>query len=321
MKKGRYVDAFKTMNRLRKHPIIAARDLYYSHVLFEEEKEISQDSTYLSRLADCFRIPRIRRANLAASVVMLSQQMCGINVISFYSSTVFKEGGYSDEQALYASLGFGAVSTLHSFPCLLKLNFAFAIPAIFIIDTFGRRALLLSTFPGMAITLLGTGLSFLMPEEPSTTRTSVIAMFIYLFTAFYSIGEGPVCFLYGAEVFPNIQREQGMAWAVTINMFFAAVLGLTFPAMKTAMTPLGAFCFYAGTNVVSFVLIFLFVPETKALSLEELDDVFSIPTKTFIQYQTKSWLPYFFKRYILRKKVAPLTPLHAVHKGGAGYGV
>lgn len=53
-------------------------------------------------------------------------------VISFYSSTVFVRSGYTEEKALFASLGFGA------------LNFVFAIPAVFLVDTFGRRSLLLS---------------------------------------------------------------------------------------------------------------------------------------------------------------------------------
>jgi hypothetical protein len=52
------------------------------------------------------------------------------------------------------------------------------------------------------------------------TKTNVFASFIYLFTICYSLGEGPVAFQYSAEVFPTIQREQGMAWAVCINNTF-----------------------------------------------------------------------------------------------------
>ncbi|GMK54949.1 hypothetical protein CspeluHIS016_0200050 [Cutaneotrichosporon spelunceum] len=296
MKKGRYTDAFKSYNRLRKTEIVAARDLYYSHVLYMEELSEARGAGYLSRLRDCFTVPRIRRATVAAGVVMLSQQLCGINIIAFYSSTVFKESGFTDRQALFASLGFGA------------LNFVFALPALVTIDTFGRRGLLLATFPGMIITLLGTGLSFLIPFHEgsgSKARLGVVATFVYIFTIFYSVGMGPVCFLYGAEVFPTVQREQGMAFAVFINLFFAALLGITFPAMKTAMTPLGAFCFYAGLSTIALILIFLLVPETKGISLEELDDVFSVPTKAFMRYQVTEWLPYFIKKYLFCNKRTP----------------
>lgn len=79
MKKGNYPKAFRSMCRLRLDPLIAARDMYYSHVLYEVEKAEAGGTTYFSRLIDCFRVPRIRRANIAASTVMIAQQMCGIN--------------------------------------------------------------------------------------------------------------------------------------------------------------------------------------------------------------------------------------------------
>jgi hypothetical protein len=80
---------------------------------------------------------------------MFMQQFCGINVIAYYSSTIFREAGFNEVNALGATLGFGT------------LNFIFAAPAVWTIDTFGRRALLLTTFPLMAIFLLMTGESSL----------------------------------------------------------------------------------------------------------------------------------------------------------------
>lgn len=79
MKHGKHAQAFQSMLRLRAHPIIAARDFYYSYVIYEEEKREARGAGYFSRLWDCFAVPRIRRANYGASTVMLAQQMCGIN--------------------------------------------------------------------------------------------------------------------------------------------------------------------------------------------------------------------------------------------------
>lgn len=79
MKKGRHAEAFQAMNKLRAHPIIAARDFYYSHVLYVEELKVARGAGYFQRLWDCFSVPRIRRANYGASTVMIAQQMCGIN--------------------------------------------------------------------------------------------------------------------------------------------------------------------------------------------------------------------------------------------------
>lgn len=79
MKKGRFVDAYKSMCKLRHTPTIAARDIYYAYVQIEEENKIVQGRTYVSRFTELFTIPRVRRGTLAASTVMLAQQMCGIN--------------------------------------------------------------------------------------------------------------------------------------------------------------------------------------------------------------------------------------------------
>ena len=81
----------------------------------------------------------------------------------------------------------------------------FAWPAVRSIDNFGRRALLLFTFPHMAWTLLAAGFCFLIPDDNSA-RLGLITLFVYLFAAFYSPGEGPVPFTYSAEAFPLFHR-------------------------------------------------------------------------------------------------------------------
>jgi hypothetical protein len=109
---------------------------------------------------------------------MTAQQFSGINIMAFYSSTIFAEAGYTTKQCLFASFGFGLI------------NFLFAFPAIWTIDTFGRRNLLLFTFPNMAWCLIVAGGCFLMPVDVGA-RVPLIAFFIYLFTAFYSPGTSP----------------------------------------------------------------------------------------------------------------------------------
>jgi hypothetical protein len=63
-------------------------------------------------------------------------------------------------------------------------------------------------------------------------------------------------------------------------------------------------------------MIFCFVRETKQLTLEELDQVFSVRTKSYISYQLKTWLPYFIKRHILRKKIEKPPPIIEKAPGG-----
>lgn len=297
MKKGQYKRAYKSLNRLRKHPLFAARDLYFIDCQLKIEAELVGHTNYVTRFVQLFTIPRVRRATLASFVVMIAQQMCGINIIAFYSSTIFKQAGANPKDALIASFGFGLV------------NFVFAWPAIWTIDTFGRRSLLLFTFPNMAWSLMTAGLCFIISQNLKA-HLGLIATFIYIFAAFYSPGEGPVPFTYSAEVFPLSHREVGMGWAVATCLGWAAVLSITFPKLISTFHPVGAFGFYAGLNMLAFVMIFLFVPETKQRTLEELDYIFAIPTRTFMHYQITKTLPYWFRRGILFDKTAKLEPLY-----------
>ena len=297
--KGRYPEAYESIRRLRRSSIQAARDMYYIHVLLEAEKEIQ---TGRNLFLELFTVPRNRRATLASGIVMFMQQFCGINVIAYYSSNIFEQANFTHIQALIASWGFG------------MLNWVFALPAVYTIDTFGRRNLLLVTFPLMALFLLLTGFSFYIPE--GTGRIATVALGIYLFVIAYSPGEGPVPFTYSAEAFPLYVRDTGMAYATSVLWFFNFVVAITFPRLLHAFTPQGAFGWYAGWNMIGFVLILFFLPETKALSLEELDQVFSVPTHIHAAYQFKA-LPHNIKKYIFRMKVKPLPPLYE-HEGAIG---
>lgn len=100
---------------------------------------------------------------------------------------MFRDAGFGRRTALVTSLGCGIT------------NWIFALPAVYTIDTFGRRNLLLTTFPLMCLFLLFTGFSFWIPGLEA--RTACVATGIYLFMIVYSPGEGPVPFTYSAEAF------------------------------------------------------------------------------------------------------------------------
>ena len=92
------------------------------------------------------------------------------------------------------------------------LNWVFALPAFLTIDTFGRRNLLLFTFPFLALTNFWTGFSFWIKKK-KPTRVGMVTTGMYLFEVFYSPGMGPVPFTYSAEAFPLHVREIGMSFA------------------------------------------------------------------------------------------------------------
>ena len=227
------------------------------------------------------------------------QQFCGVNAIAYYSSNVFAQADFTDVQALLASWGFGLT------------NWLFAFPALYSIDRFGRRKLLLTSYPFMSIFLLMTGLGFLITQrEP---KIAVIATGIYMFTIAYSPGAGPVpfvasCFFRALSLtmsgssFRSIllkltrllsetlaclclqhgygsckpSSPQHSPPSISLTLFFLIssnfVVAITFPPLIGAFTATGAFGWYAGWNFVGFVSMYFLVPETKGRTLEELDE-------------------------------------------------
>jgi MFS family permease len=165
------------------------------------ERDAFAGTSLSTRVWELFTVPRLRRAMISSSLIVIAQQFSGINAMAFYSSTIFAEAGYSPRDCLLASLGFGLTM------------FMFAIPAVYTMDTFGRRNLLLFTFPNMAWCLLAAGCCFLLPNE-SSARVPLIAFFIYLFGAFY--GPGKLHFeLRRSESSADLLRN----WTYSIDLF------------------------------------------------------------------------------------------------------
>ncbi|KAJ5174750.1 uncharacterized protein N7482_000627 [Penicillium canariense] len=291
--------AYTNFKILRPTELQAARDLYYAYVGVELERKINRGKNFFTMFFELFSVPRNRRATLATWIVMFMQQFCGVNVIAYYSTTIFQDSGYSLSTALLASMGTGI------------LNWVFALPAVLTIDTWGRRNLLLFTFPFLAIFLLWAGFSFWIDASNPTSkaRVGMVTTGMYLFEVFYSPGEGPVPFTYSAEAFPLHVREVGMSWATATTWCFNFILSFTWPHLLSAFKPQGAFGWYAAWCIIGWFLVLLFVPETKALTLEELDQVFSVSTRKHASYQMKNAI-WHFRVWVLRRKLEPLPSFY-----------
>ncbi|KAI6381352.1 hypothetical protein MCOR25_001283 [Pyricularia grisea] len=294
MERGEFAKAFGSVRRLRFLECQAARDMYYAYKLLEIEQAQREGRNLLKEF---FTVRRNRRAAQSSWFVMFMQQFCGVNVIAYYSTAIFQEAGASRDTALLASLGGGAI------------NFIFAIPAIYTIDTFGRRNLLLVTFPLMSLMLFFTGFSFLIPDSAGDAKLGCIATGIYLFMMVYSPGEGPVPFTYSAEAFPLHIRDIGMSSATAITWGFNFIISFSWPALLKAFGPTGAFGWYAAWNIFGWIFAYFLLPETKNLTLEELDMVFGVSNRDHAKYYTDK-LPWYLKKHILRKDVDNFPPLY-----------
>ena len=170
----------------------------------------------------------------------------------------------------------GSLHYLHSSRCMCPFKHIILSRPELIVpdtssDTYGRRPLLLTTYPFLSLTMLWTGLSFLIPSEQKLTRTAMITTGMYLFECFYSPGMGPVPFSYSAESFPIQVRDVGMAFATATTWCFNFILSLTWPLVVKAFTNAGGFGWWAAWNVILWFLTLLFMPETKGeLTTEKL---------------------------------------------------
>jgi hypothetical protein len=165
----------------------------------------------------------------------------------------------------------------------------------------------------MGLCLLWCGFSFFIPAtdangEPSQSRLGSVAAAIFVFMAVYSPGEGPVPFTYSAEAFPLHIRDVGMSFATAVCWGFNFILSLTWPPLVRAFTPQGAFGWYAAWNFFGWVYCYFLLPETKNLTLEELDTVFNVGNREHASYY-RAKLPWYFNKHVLRRDVEPVEPL------------
>ncbi|WAQ91775.1 hypothetical protein PtA15_15A167 [Puccinia triticina] len=143
-----------------------------------------------------------------------------------------------------------------------------------------------------------------------TTMGTGLVNWVFAIPALYTID--PVPFTYSAEAFPLYIRDFGMSYATAVCWFFNFILAITFPLMLNAFKPQGAFGWYAAWCLIGWVAVFFILPETKALTLEELDYVFSVPTAKHASYQVKNFM-WCFRKYVLRQPVKPLPPLYQLN--------
>ena len=279
--RGHYRKGFDSLVKLRNTKLQATREMYSVYLARKHDIHLRTTArqSFGSKFGSLFTVPRSRHAMYASYTVMLAQQICGINIIAFFSSTIFSSSDFSAQADLWASVVFGFV------------NFVGAFPAIWTMDTFGRRRLLLWTLPPMALVMALAGLSFTLPK--GTAQFVILAGLIYLFCALYSPGMGPVPVAYSAEVYPVHVREVGMSFAISTASTWATILSLTFPALLNGIGEVSTFELYAALNVVAWFLCWAFVREVKGVKLEEMDAVFESSAGTFVR---ECWADSLWKR-------------------------
>lgn len=194
--------------------------------------------------------------------VLLScfQQFVGINVVLYYAPEIFKTMGAATDAALLQQIIVGAI------------NLSFTVLAIFTVDRFGRRPLMIIGALIMAVSMLILGTTF---YTHTVGMGSLICMLVY--TAGFAMSWGPVCWVLLAEIFPNSIRSTVMSIAVAGQWVANFLVSWTFPMLDknqylTDTFNHGvAYWIYGLMGILAALFIWKFVPETKGKTLEQME--------------------------------------------------
>lgn len=211
--------------------------------------------------------PTVRRILVAAIGIHFFQQASGIDMAVLYSPRIFEKAGIKSKKgSLSTTVAVGFSKTI------------FILVATFLVDRFGRRPLLLISNMGMIVSLLvlASGLT-VIDRNPDQQLVWAIAMCItsvLTFVAFFSIGLGPIAWIYSSEIIPLRLRAQGLSLGVAANRLVSGVLGMTFLSLYKAITIGGSFFMFTGVAIVSWIFFYTYLPETRGKTLEELETLF-----------------------------------------------
>lgn len=210
--------------------------------------------------------PAVRHILLAGVGIHFFQQTSGIDAVVLYSPKIFMKAGITNkDMILLATVAVGFVKTV------------FILVATFLLDRIGRRPLLLTSVAGMIISLGSLGMSLTVIDHSTATVHWAVALAIFsvmAYVATFSIGMGPITWVYSSEIFPLRLRAQGTSIGVAMNRVCSGVISMTFISLYEAITIGGAFFLFMGVAVIGWLFFYALLPETQGKTLEEMQQLF-----------------------------------------------
>jgi MFS transporter, SP family, xylose:H+ symportor len=199
-----------------------------------------------------FYCRRYLKPILLAIAMGAFNQLSGINAILYYTPSIFKMAGAGMESAMMQSVIVGVVMLI------------FTVVAMFIIDHFGRRKLMIVGSVGYIIGLLGATYAFY-----ANVQGSLLLWSLLIFIAAHGFGQGAVIWVFISEIFPTQVRARGQALGSFTHWFMNAGISWTFPLIA-AQAGWVAFAFYSLCMVGQLIWVLIAMPETKGVSLEKI---------------------------------------------------
>ncbi|XP_054804853.1 inositol transporter 1-like isoform X1 [Prosopis cineraria] len=235
-------------------------EVEYCCAQLEEELEKQSNVRYL----DVFKSKEIRLAFLAGAGLQAFQQFTGISIVMYYSPTIIERAGFHSKLlALLLSL------------IVSGLNAAGTVLGIYLIDHAGRKKLALTSLSGVVVSLgiLSAG-SFLDSSDSHDGNYGWLAVLgLAFYIGFFAPGMGPVPWTVNSEVYPQEYRGLCGGMSATVNWISSVIMSQSFLSVSDALGLGGSFLILAGVAVLAILFVALFVPETKQLTLDEVEQL------------------------------------------------
>ncbi|KAL4930651.1 sugar porter family MFS transporter [Aspergillus undulatus] len=236
------------------------------------ERQLVGGSSFVDLLKEMWLIPGNRKRALISIFLMICQQMTGTNAINYYAPQIFENLGITGSSTGLFATGIYGIVKVVACACFL----------IFVADSLGRRRSLLwtSIAQGLAMLYIGLYVRIAPPVEgePVIPAGYFALVCIFLFAAFFQFGWGPVCWIYASEI-PTIRlRSLNVSFAAATQWLFNFVVARAVPNMLATVgaNGYGAYIIFACFCFSMFIFVWFFVPETKGVSLEKMDELFGV---------------------------------------------
>ncbi|PFH55738.1 hypothetical protein XA68_17695 [Ophiocordyceps unilateralis] len=238
----------------------------------ESERRLMGDATALTLLKEMVLIPGNRNRAVISVVLMICQQMTGVNSINYYAPQIFQNLGMDGTNtSLFATGVYGVAKTV-----------ACAAFLVFVADSLGRRWSLLWTSAAQALVLYVIGIYGRaqppVPGQPVTAFGYVAIACIYLWAAAFQFGWGPACWILVSEMPTARLRATNVALAAAVQWLFNFIMARTVLTMQNTMgrAGYGMFFMFGTFDILMAIFVWFCVPETKGLSLEKMDELFGV---------------------------------------------
>jgi sugar porter (SP) family MFS transporter len=197
--------------------------------------------------------PRYKFPLMLAFLVAFFNQLSGINAFLYYAPRIFEIAGLGKDAALLSSVGVGIT------------NLIFTFVGLSLIDKFGRRQLMYIGSVGYIISLSLVALAFAFQW-----KGMAVPLFLFMFIAAHAIGQGTVIWVFISEIFPNHLRASGQSFGSSVHWVLAAIIPSCVPILFTSIGAAPVFGFFAFMMVLQLIFVWKMMPETKGVSLEDL---------------------------------------------------